>query len=505
MGRRAFAEVYWWIKDGTQMAVKRIRVTDGGAADIARETDIVSRLAHKHIIQCYGIGRDANYVYIVTDYAEGGNLKDAAPSLDWENKKRIVAEVALGLAYLHSQDVIHRDIKGANILLTKHNEVKLCDFGLAKVIASATCASTYIQKGTLRWMAPELRKARPKYSAQSDIFALGVVMQELVDEDTPQDYMEILTRCQAEDPMERPTLTEIVDAFYAAPWVPDGAAEDNHINEKHETLIDEQYEIGVKFFNGDEVDVNRAEAAERFRRAGSMGHPMAQYILGSMYHHGDGVLRDYTKSVEWLQRAAEKGHASARLCLGISYREGGEGVPQDYSKSFDLLQAAAYQKNPRACSELGWMYLHGLGVAQSQEEAIHWYREAAELGCSKGQINMAVIYYGGKGVEQDYVEAARFMSMAAAQGEAMAQYYLGDMYADGKGVSKDFAEALKYWTKAAEGGSMDAQRNLGGLYMGGVGVRRNIARGLMWLGKAAEQGDAEARYMYEAMRNGLAK
>lgn len=504
IGKGSFGEVYRWKKDYTLVAVKRIRVTDAYAKDIARETDIVSRLTHKHVIQCYGVDRDANFISIVTDYAEGGNLKDAVPRLDWENKRRIVAEIALGLAYLHDQGIIHRDIKGANILLTKHDEVKLCDFGLAKVMASASCVSSYTPKGTPRWMAPELRRA--KYSPQSDIFALGVVMHELADGDAqniPLDYKEIMIRCCAEDPANRPTLKEIVDAWHTLPLDNNMAAKDNQTTTPEETLADEQYEIGWNFFSGDGVDLNFAEAAEWFRKAGSKGHAMAQYRLGEMFKFGDGVLRDYTRAVEWLQKAADQGLAFAQTSLGLSYREGGEGVPQDYSKALELLQAAAYQGHPGACSEVAWMYMKGLGVEYNLEEAIQWYRYASERGCAIGQVNLARFYSSGEGMEQDSAEAARLLSLAADQGDAVAQFYLGNMYAHGEGISKNFAEALKWWTKAAEGYDMEAQYNLGLLYLRGDGIRRNEPKGFLWLEKAASQGHAEAKYIYDTMRKDL--
>ncbi|KAI8605769.1 kinase-like domain-containing protein [Dissophora ornata] len=506
IGRGAFGEVYRWNRDGTEMAVKRIRVTDGYTPDIERETNIVSRLVHKHIIQCYGVERDANYVYIVTDYAEGGDLSSASPRLDWEDRKRIVVEVALGLAYLHSQGIIHRDIKGANILLTKYNEAKLCDFGLAKVMASATCASTYTPKGTRKWMAPELISARPKYSSKSDVFALGVVMRELEHGDTPLDYTAIMTRCIDEDPDKRPTLEDVVDAFQVVPQVRDTATEEDQVKAEQDSSAEDEYKQGLRFYSGDGVDVNRAEAAEIFRRAANMGHARAQYVLGKMYQDGDSVLRDYTKAAECFQKAADQGYAPARTGLGLSYLDGGKGVPQDYSKALELFQAAASQGYIDAYPNLGWMYSYGLGVPKNNEEAVKWYRQAAEQGCAVSQANMGELYAKGVGVEQNVEEAARFRLMAAAQGHTESQHELGNMYALGLGVSRDRAAALDWWHKAAEGGNMEAQCFVGLMYVDGKDVvRKNQAKGRMWLKKAAEQGNEHAQYHVEVLRINLSK
>ncbi|KAF9102468.1 hypothetical protein BGX27_010983 [Mortierella sp. AM989] len=510
IGSGASGVVYRWNRDRNLLAVKRIRRVKMCYTDIVRETNIVSHLAHKHIIQCCGVHYDDNYVYIVTEYAEGGSLSDAmvVRRLDWESKKRIIAEVALGLAYLHSQDIIHRDIKGGNILLTKYDEVKLCDFGLAKIIASATCAtcpSTNMPKGTPRFTAPELLSAKPKYSAKSDIFALGVVMQDLMDGDAPLDYTAIMTRCLNKDPEERPTLTEIVDAFHAVPQVQNMAAEGDQDEADQEPLAREQYELGVKFYHGDGVDVNYAEAAERFRKAASMGYSKAQHVLGRMYQNGDSILRDYTKAKEWLQKAVDQGYAPSQNSLGISYRDGGEGVPQDYRRALELFQAAAEQGYSRAYANLGEMYLQGLGVAQNNEEAIRCYCEAAERGLATAQVKMGLFYARGVGVEKDHMKAARLMLMAAAQGEAEAMFRLGNMYLIGLGVPRDSLNAMEWWYKAAQAGHMEAQCFVGKMYIKGRGVRKNESKGIMWLKMAAVQGHEEAQYRLGVLRIDMIK
>ncbi|KAF8926443.1 hypothetical protein BGZ58_011177 [Dissophora ornata] len=492
IGSGGFAEVYRWDKDGIQMAVKRIHIADMYTEDIVREVNIVSQLTYKHIIQCYGVAITDYTVSIVTDYAEGGNLKKAIPRLGWEDKERIVAEVALGLGYLHDRGIIHRDIKGDNILLTEHDEVKLCDFGLAKVIAATNrVASPSVLKGTRGYWAPELLGANPAFSTMSDVYALGIVMQELAHGDvTPPGYMAIMNRCLNDDPEKRPTVEEIVSAFHGVHLADDMDNEGSQVKTEQGPSADEEYDLGLGLYfgSGDGVDINRAEGIGRILRSASMGHTKAQVFMGNIYRLGAGVLRDYTKSVKWFQMAADKGYAPAQVALGILHLYGGMGVPQDFGRALDKLQGAANQGHIEACTILGRAYFNGICVAENNEEAMRWFREAAERGNGEAQSYIGIMYYHGRGVEQDYAESKKLMSLAAAQGESIAYVYLGEMYQLGRGVPRDTTEAVKWWLKAAEEGVVMAQFNVGINYMFGWGVSKNTPRGHEWLKKAAEQG-----------------
>ncbi|KAG0196903.1 hypothetical protein BGX28_009629 [Mortierella sp. GBA30] len=501
IGRGAFGKVCKWNHEGTWMAVKVIRVTDGCAEDIERETTFISQLSHKHIVRCYGIQRDKHYVHIIMDYAEGGNLESAAPNLDWENKQRIIREVALGLAYLHSQKIVHRDIKGANILLTKHNQAKLCDFGLARVMASATCASTYTAIGTMRWMAPELLTARPKYSEKSDVYALGVVMKELMHQaDAPPDaFIALMEKCLYKNPEKRPTLDEIVDTFQDIPDLEDTLDFGQRMEETRISQANNEYREGRKF-RQEGADQNLAEAAERFRRAAKLGHKGAQYDLGMMYQKGEGILRDDTKAIEWFQKAADQGHAAAQTSLGMAYRDGGQGVEQNYQRALELFEAACKQEFVCAYCNLAEMYGHGHGVPQNFTKAIELYRKAAGRGCAAALVMLGVFYATGTGVRQDYMETAKHVTEAAKKGHPEAMCKLGFMYANGQGVPEDLNKARDWWHKAADAGNREAQCHVGLLYINGEGVPKNHAKGLMWLTRAREQGDEYARYLYDVLR-----
>ncbi|KAF9276929.1 Dual specificity testis-specific protein kinase 2 [Mortierella alpina] len=128
IGHGAQAEIFKAKCGLDDVVVKRF--LDSKHKSTKQEVAIIQKLTHRHIVQFYHVHHDM----IVMEYVEGGNLADAIVDKrvlkSWEVKTRIAKEISLGLAYLHSQGIIHCVIKSANILLTKHKDARICDFGL---------------------------------------------------------------------------------------------------------------------------------------------------------------------------------------------------------------------------------------------------------------------------------------------------------------------------------------------------------------------------------------
>ena len=126
--------------------------------------------------------------------------------------------------------------------------------------------------------------------------------------------------------------------------------------------------------------------------------------------------------------------------------------------------------------------------AGNYDEAVKWFRLAAEQGSVIAQFNLGSMYSNGQGVPQDYTEALKWFSIAAEQGSAPAQFNLGFMYHNGQVVPQDYAEALKWFSKAAKQGSAKAQTNLGYLYGSGKGVSQDYVTAHMWHYLASSNG-----------------
>jgi len=165
--------------DGTEEARRK------QSSDWSKEVDLHSKLSHPHIIGYRGSFQQNDMFCIVMDYAAGGTLdgriarqREAGESFCAEMILRWLAEMASALEHMHSHRVLHRDMKPANVLLSAEGEIKLADFGVSRLLGSQTSLAQTVL-GTPFYMSPELFKGEP-YSQPTDVWALGVVLFELL-------------------------------------------------------------------------------------------------------------------------------------------------------------------------------------------------------------------------------------------------------------------------------------------------------------------------------------
>lgn len=138
---------------------------------------------HQNIVQVFNIEEVDSLFYIVMEYVDGYKLSDLIYSkkLDWIKSLEIIKICADTLQYTHEHDVIHRDIKSQNIMITKNNIIKLVDFGLSRYVKSDSKLSrTNDLIGTPLMLAPELWKKSSNLTPKSDVYSLGIVLYECV-------------------------------------------------------------------------------------------------------------------------------------------------------------------------------------------------------------------------------------------------------------------------------------------------------------------------------------
>ena len=191
IGRGAMGVVYEAIDPDIDrvVAIKTINLTLSPEemvryeARFKQEIKAAGRLNHPNIVTIYDVGKTETFAYMAMEFINGCELKDllkAGTALPVDIALDIVAQAADGLAFAHSREIIHRDVKPANIMLLETEDglvAKITDFGIARMPASAVKTMTGMVMGSPRYMSPEQVVGR-NLSARSDIFSLGVVLYE---------------------------------------------------------------------------------------------------------------------------------------------------------------------------------------------------------------------------------------------------------------------------------------------------------------------------------------
>lgn len=147
-----------------------------------REASAAASLTHKNIVEIYDVGEDDDDYYIVMEYVPGQTLKELIHkrgALHYVEAIDIMKQVASATAKAHSMGIVHRDLKPQNILVTDSGVVKIGDFGIASIQSLSQVTQTDTIMGSLHYLAPEIARGE-KATIQSDIYALGIVLYELL-------------------------------------------------------------------------------------------------------------------------------------------------------------------------------------------------------------------------------------------------------------------------------------------------------------------------------------
>ncbi|WVQ72942.1 hypothetical protein IAR50_002504 [Cryptococcus sp. DSM 104548] len=193
LGRGASGNVYRALNflTGETVAIKSISLlslTPSLLPDIMSEIDLLKNLNHPNIVKYKGFARDKENLFIVLEYCENGSLQTILKKFGKFPESLVavyISQVLQGLIYLHEQGVIHRDIKGANILTNKDGSVKLADFGVSSRATAPLADSGDAEVvGSPYWMAPEVIE-QSGASTASDIWSVGCVVVELMEGKPP--------------------------------------------------------------------------------------------------------------------------------------------------------------------------------------------------------------------------------------------------------------------------------------------------------------------------------
>ena len=249
LGQGGYGDVYVGEqKTGPNVAVKILDPThardEDAIARFKREAETAQRLEHPNIVRVHDVGSSRNRHYIVMELIRGGSLKNLLKREGAEAKVlAALVEAARALAFAHEQGVVHRDVKPANILLTKSAKAKVADFGLARAVDHSSMTTEGRLLGTAAYMSTEQAKGG-RATGASDVYSMGVIIYEAIsgklpfDSDTqigflyqhaemepprpqvrppyPATLANLALACLAKNPDDRPTMARVADRLAAA-------------------------------------------------------------------------------------------------------------------------------------------------------------------------------------------------------------------------------------------------------------------------------------------------
>ncbi|KAF5271995.1 hypothetical protein FQR65_LT04976 [Abscondita terminalis] len=201
LGQGFFGQVYKvTTKDTSEvMVVKELyRVDEEAQRNFLKEVAVLRSLHHTNVLRFIGVLYKEQRLHLVTEYIAGGTLRelihDLSQPLPWEQRVSFAKDIAAGMAYLHSMNIIHRDLNSHNCLVREDKTVIVADFGLARIVSHDTGSVRRTPKGVGKkqerkkrytvvgnpyWMAPEMMKGN-KYDEKVDIFSFGIVLCEII-------------------------------------------------------------------------------------------------------------------------------------------------------------------------------------------------------------------------------------------------------------------------------------------------------------------------------------
>lgn len=306
-----------------------------------------------------------------------------------------------------------------------------------------------------------------------------------------------------------------------------------------------QFHLGIMYHLGQGTDIDLDKALHWYQLAAEEGMYEAQFMMGNMYYNDEGIDKDLDKALHWYHLAAEQGYQEAQFMLGNMYYQG-EGTSQDRAVAMKWYQLAAKQGHTDAkdilykrksqiyskgnITQTRKLAEHGDASAQYElgthwfdneeiydvEEAIHWFKLAADQGHTLAQVRLGDIYYNGVQaltmdiIEKDREKAYYYHNLAGSPEDdiidhveeiAHAKRMVGRMLVEGDITTDDISKARRWYSQAAGLLNIHAMYELGIMYLYGIGGPQDLRSAIDWLTEAAVYGLPEALKLLEELKS----
>lgn len=527
---------------------------DDQAIQIFREEyKVVFYLNHPNLLKPSHFDVFEGRPFLVLPFCSEGSVMKRTGQLDEETIARLLLQIGGALDYLHNQNppVIHRDIKPENILADSRGDFYLTDFGISGKLRRTLTKSmgrSQESSGTTAFMAPELFQAKRQVIPESDIFAFGTMLYELITDELPfgqiggamlmngaqvpdisdqcpQVLADLIATCLNMNPSERPTAKALMETgshylkngFWKLTTHDESKAQSRQTTRIPNTEQDNrppekkaESPKPPKSPKSNRKNIRIAVASVLiialigiiWNRNVTYNKYCEWYEAGRNYYslaqYGD-ALYAFEKALNY--RDADTTHT---LHYGLSHFKSGldNYYAAQYKSAFEYFDFACGYGIPDAFYYKGELYFNGLGTPKSYKLGIEATRYAYESGFKMAAWRLGDCYAKGHGVNTDKTQADKYfleciepMRVLAEAGDPEAQGNLGAMYSAGTGVNQNRELAVEWYQKAADQGYVFIQHNLALCYYYGNGVEENNDEALKYFNIAALAGHPPSQQM----------